>query len=370
MSSFLAFENYLDNANDVSTSSENSTFPATNITGDRRVKVWRSNGYYNVTSSNNEILFNEGGSDVTATITAAEYTSGSSFLSAVESAMEAASPNTRNYTVSYDATTGKIRIAVTSGTFEVKWGSSSAADMLGFDPTDDSGASAYIADALRLHTNEFVLVDLGIASIPYAFIAINQRNESIPLSPNATLTIEGNSTNTFSTTQFSQTLTYDNSAIAYSNLSGFAAVGYRYWRFNVVDRDNGNGYVSISKLFLGDVFNPSRGAMQFGARFSHIDDSITSFAIGGQSFSEIRSQSESFGIRYFGLTNAEKEQLETVFREKGTHTKFFMVIDNTAEAMTTDNEYYIRYVKFASPPTFSIVSPGNWGCDITLREQL
>jgi hypothetical protein len=370
MSCYLAFDNYLDSVNSFNASSENASFPDDNLFTDRRVKVWRSNGYYNVTSSNNEIVFNEGASDVTATIPVLEYTSGTSFLLAVENALQDVSPNNRNYTVSYDATTGKIKVQVSTGTLNIKWDLSSAASLLGFNPTLDSSAISYVADSLKLHTNEFLLMDLGVSSIPYAFIAIGERNASIKISPTATLSLAGNYSNTFNTTQFSQSVTYDSSVLSYVNASGFDSMGYRYWRFNVVDVDNSYGYVELSNVFLGNIFNPSRGRVQFGSTFNHIDNSVTSYSIGGQSFSEIRSQTESFQLKYFALTNSEKQTLETVYRIYGTHTAFYLILDKDAQSITSTQNYYIRYVKFESPPSFGIESPKNWSANVSLREQL
>jgi hypothetical protein len=63
-------------------SSEQSSFPATNVLNKvRRTKVWRTNGYFKVTSSNNVMIFRDasGGADKTATITVGEYVSTTAF---------------------------------------------------------------------------------------------------------------------------------------------------------------------------------------------------------------------------------------------------------------------------------------------------
>jgi len=69
-------------------SSEQASFPASNIYNrQRRSKVWRSNGYWEITSANNVIIFRESiGVDLTATIAVAEYSSTTSFLTAIKTA--------------------------------------------------------------------------------------------------------------------------------------------------------------------------------------------------------------------------------------------------------------------------------------------
>lgn len=75
----------LANLNNMRVSSEKGQFPVANVFNvQRRSKVWRTDGYYKVTSTNNEIIFQEtDGVDLTATIAEGEYTSITSFLTAV-----------------------------------------------------------------------------------------------------------------------------------------------------------------------------------------------------------------------------------------------------------------------------------------------
>ena len=78
-------ENYIDEdilAN-YDVTSEQSAFPIENaFNQQRRSKVWRSNGYFNVTSSNNTIIFREtAATPLTGTIAIAEYGSYTSFES-------------------------------------------------------------------------------------------------------------------------------------------------------------------------------------------------------------------------------------------------------------------------------------------------
>lgn len=98
-------------------------------------------------NANNTIVFQERledgslGEATTATIADGSYTSGSDMAAAIEEAMESASENKINYSVTYDETTKKFTIAEDGDDlYELKiaWNESSAASELGFDAETDS----------------------------------------------------------------------------------------------------------------------------------------------------------------------------------------------------------------------------------------
>lgn len=74
--------------------------------------------YYTINSLNNTFTLTEsgGGGDATVTIPVGTYTI-SSLQTALNTALTAASPNTRTYTSTYSTSTQKLTITVSSGTF-------------------------------------------------------------------------------------------------------------------------------------------------------------------------------------------------------------------------------------------------------------
>ena len=154
MSCFRIFaNNYADSevyANLI-TSSELTAFPSTNLLAKkRRSKVWRSGGYFLVVSGSNTISFKDvsGGSTLVATVTAGEYATAALFMTAVDTALEAA--GVANYTVTQNSSLKFVITSDLSGGathFEILWASSTAmASLLGFDSSaSDTGASTYTA---------------------------------------------------------------------------------------------------------------------------------------------------------------------------------------------------------------------------------
>ena len=354
-------------------SSEQSAFPLTNAYNkNRRAKVWRSNGWYQVTSSNNVIIFREttAGSDLTATITPGEYTR-AEFIVAVKDAFDAAGDST--YTVSF---TSNFKFSIASngsggaGDFELILSDilSTAYDLLGFDNVDLDGALTYIADSIRLHTSEWILADFGIDTDPKAFALIDARNSPLSITPTATVRLQGNHTNVWTSPVYDQVLSYDDRILHAISDTGLAGVALRYWRIYFVDQ-NPLGYVQVGAFFLGDTYQTIRGAPQFPFRNENIDRTDTVFSESSQTFSEIKPKTERFSLTWDALTIQEKEDIQYLFIKFGKGIPFFISMD-TSIAFSTDQQYYIRYVKFADEPDFELRRPGIYRCTTVFEEQL
>lgn len=376
-------ENFLnlDLLANATASSEQSAFPDENIyNAQRRSKVWRSNGYWEVTTSNNTLVFRETAlTDLTATLTAATYSSDTTFFAAIKAAMEAVGGST--YTVERDSTTEKIKMtsdgAGGGGILELMWTDASSAgmaDALGFDTSvDDTGALTYTADELRLHTEEWVKWDFGISTNPDAFVLIGARNKPIKISPSATIKLQANETDVWTSPSYEQTITYDENVMSLfkTNASdeGLNTQALRFWRLSIIDRDNPFGFVEVGGLFLGDYYTTTRGGVQFPLAASWVDRSNTVFSVGGQTFSDLREKTESFTLQWAGLTVAEREQFDTIFDTFGTSNPFFISMDPDAVYSSQANKF-IRYVKFQNAPTWRLDSPKNFSATFLLREEL
>ena len=353
-------------------SSENASFPVTNAyNSQRRSKVWRSEGYFNIVSGENTIVFNEGGSDLTATVSPGEYTSISSFLTALDTAFTTAPGATGSYSITQDAYF-KFQITKSAGTFNIKWtniASQDMAEILGFDTaTDSTGSLSYTADALRINTSEWILWDMGIASNPTAFMMCDQRNRALKLSPNGSFFIEGNESNNFTSPSFSQELTYDDEIIGLINDSGLHTQSLRYWRVRFEDQ-NPYGYIQIGAFFLGTAFEPTRGRLSFPLQSQYEDRSVTVTSEGGQVFSDIYEQSQTYTLKWIGLQKEDKEDINQIFNDYGTSSPFFISLDTDSVYSTSKNRMY-KFVRFQGEPSWEIVTPNNFNCSMVLREDL
>jgi hypothetical protein len=244
------------------------------------------------------------------------------------------------------------------------------AAVLGFNTAEeDTGALTYTADSLTIHTEEWIKWDFGISTLPKAFCLIGERNLPIKITPSATIKLEANETDEWSSPTSSTTLTYNDDVIYTVSSTGLWTEALRYARLYISDIDNAAGYVQIGGLFLGDYFAATRGTVQYPFSGEYVDSSTTTFSEGGQSFSDAREKTEVFNISWFGLTVAEKEEIDTLWLSLGISNPFFVQFDPDAAFSSAGNKL-IRFVKFQGPPSYQLVSPGNYACSMALREEL
>lgn len=356
-------------------SSEDANFPLSNAMAKiRRSKVWRSEGYYEVTSSNNQIVFRDDTStNITASIAVGEYTDSTSFMAAVDTALEAVGAS--NYTVTKNSNYKFVIASNLSGgatAFQLRCthASFTAASLLGFSTaTDLTGASSYTADYLRINSSEWITFDLGVPDSPTDFIMIGNRNTGIKLSPSGTFKLQGNSTNNWSVTpEYETTLTYDDECIIETSDDGLHTSNLRYWRILFNDQ-NPNGYVEIGSIFLGDSYVPTRGAVVFPFSSSLEDLSVTIKSEGGQTFSEMQQKTQNFEIKWNALTKSELEMMLEIWEQYGTSHPFFMIFDGE-NAFSTSESRLTKYVKFDGSPSYELVSPNNYSFSMTFKEEL
>lgn len=357
-------------------SSEQAAFPASNVYNkQRRSKVWRSNGYWEITASNNELVFEETSSvPLTASVAVGNYTSSTSLFAAIKTALEAAGDST--YTVSFDATTGRIKIVSNGsgggGIFSLLTSDagSTLAETLGYDTAvDKTGSLTAMADVLRISTGEWLQWDLGISLNPKAFVLIGARNQSIKISPSATIKLQGNETNNWTTPSYETTLEYNDSTMVVVSDTGLHTEALRYWRLLIDDLDNPNGYVEVGSVYLGDTYAPTQGIAQFPFQTSPVDRTVTVFSEGGQTFSDIREKTQEFSLSWAHLTKDECERFISIFEDVGTGVPFFMILDNDS-VFSSSRNYYTRFVKFSTEPDFQLVRPNSYSGVFRLREEL
>lgn len=357
-------------------SSENVNFPVTNAYNkQRRSKVWRSAGLFTVTSSNNTIILEETtGVNLTATIAAGTYTTINLFCAAIKTALDDAGVST--YTVICDSTTG-FKIKITSngagggGVFNLEMANASttAETLMGFAATDLTGALNYTADYVRINSDgEWLLWDMGVATNPTGFALIGPRNSPLKISPNAVITLQGNHTDAWGTPVFEQVLTYNDQAIYYENEDGIADEPCRYWRLSIEDQ-NVLGYIEVGAFMLADYFNPSRGCVVFPFSSRYLDRSVTIYSEGGQTFSDVYQQSQTYNIQWEALQKEDITYFDSLFQVYGTSRPFFVSMDDDGAYTTTVNER-VKFVKFVEEPSYSLISPNNFSLSITLREEL
>lgn len=379
-------QNLVDQRNSFSYSSQQSAYPATNALDiNKRARTWRSNGYWRIQAGSNTLVIRDvnGGSDLTATVTAGEYTSDTDFFAALKTALEAVSDST--FTISRDATTNAIKItAVLGGAathFEIRGDHASSANfaaLIGFALTHLTGALSYTADTVKIHTEEFIILDFGFPVSPTAILGFSDRNRAMRISSNATVKIQGNATNSTSawdTPQVDVSVTVADQGIGHVNRYGIggtasvAGTACRYWKLKIQDASNSYGHIELGALVLGTHISLTRGNAVFPLSASIQDFTQRQFSEGGQAIAGRRAQGKLFSLVWAGLTKSEYNELAAVFETYGLHSVFAILLDEEG-AFSTDLMRWAKLVRFEEEPSEELVSPGNWGMNWRMREDV
>jgi len=361
----------IDGLTDYDVSSEKTAYPVTNVfNAQRRSKVWRSQGYWNITEDNNKIIFRETtGVNLTARVEPWEYTSTTSFMAAVKQALEIAGGSTYTVTQTYGKFTIASNLGGGGGLFQLyPTNGSFTCTLLGY-LVDKTGAASYEADNIIIHENEWILWDMAVPANPDAFIMTDQRNGTLKISPTATIKLQANETRNFGTPSFSQTLTYDDNIISYMTNAGIATTSYRYWRIYFEDRQNPNYYLQLGAVFLGNYLNPTLARPQFPLNFNYVDRSETIVSEAGQIYSDIKEQYGVYNVSYKGLNKTDIEAFDLFFEEYGTSKPFFVSMD-TGTAYSSNANRRIILCYFDAAPQWELISPNFFEMDLRFREAL
>lgn len=365
-------------------SSEKAAYPATNVVDlDRRTRIWRTDGFFRVVEGENTIVFREtAGVDLEATVAAGEYGTLTLFLAAVKTALDAAGVAT--YTV--DTNGGKVRITSNLGggatVFQLMTTDAAMADMaemMGYGTDANfTGASAYTADVLRIHSEEWLEWDLGQPTNPKAFVLAGDRNAPLKITPSCTVKLQANWTRNWESPALDLTVPYDEFVLALWDLeNGLASntYGYRYWRAKIVDPSNTRQYVEFGVAYLGDVYVTTRGCAVFPLDFGPQDLSTVVYAEAGQAFGQKLPTTSGVNLQWEGLTKQEELELRAFFERVGRHTSFFIILDSDEQddetgAFSVNQRDWVKLVKFQTDPRYRLVSPNNFSGAWALREEL
>jgi len=362
--------------NGMTYSSQLTAAPATNVYDRvRRTKTWRTQGYWEITSSNKGIVLQEvDGVNQTVNIAEGNYTTDSSFLTAVKTALDSAS-GSATYTVTRNATTNKIVITSNGGggaIFKLMCTNASftAASLLGFSTAADrTGALTYTADNVRIHTSEFMRFDFGTSINPKAFALIGTRNDGVQISSTATVKLQGNATDVWTSPSFEQTLTWNERAICLFDTDGLHTSALRYWRLYIEDVDNPNGYVEISNLYLGDVFEPTQGSVQFPLDVRYIDYSKTERGEWGSRFSDVKQVTREFQMNWEFLSKTEAETLGEFVEHYKTAYPWWIALDPN-EVFSTDKELFVCHCRFDELPNLPLDRPNQFSSRWSFVEEV
>lgn len=335
-----------------------------------RYRYWTPEGEFEIDSTNNKIYFNDG-ADRTATLSSGSYTA-AGLATEISTQMDAVA-GTSGWIVSYQVAQNKFTfIPPTSITMQFSNQTNAAWDTIGFVSTSDAPySSQFFADEVRIHTERIIHFDLNVATNITFLALIGPSEETFSLSETATVTIEGNNVDVWTSPAFTHTATIDDlMALAFLDEVSDNTV-YRYWRVRINDRLNPNGAdaIKLSYIYLGDHIELTRNVGN-GFIKQWVDPSKSSQSESGVEYFNTRTRYlrfSSMGINY--LEEAERLDLEQLFYNSGKFTPIFVSLDPTLKCSTNYTDM-TRYVRFEGDPTFNHVRYNYYNIGFSLKEVL
>lgn len=142
------------------------------------------------------------------------------------------------------------------------------------------------------------------------------------LTSSATVTIQANASDVWTSPSVSQALTRLDNAYYYYNFSSVQS--YDYVRLVVADSSNTESYIKISKVFVGNSLVLPGIAPT--AELPTVSNSVTSQSISGQVFSDRRTQIKGANVQFPVISETERQNLKTFFLAVDKTEPFYLFI--------------------------------------------
>lgn len=334
--------------------------PLTNIYDSRRGVYGSPRGNFLVESTNCKLYINDG-SNKTITLTQAEYT-GATLASHIQTQLNASSSN---WTCTYSSSTYKFTIDRSSGTETLRMTQTTDAawDLIGFTGVTDVSAT-YTSDEPRIHSSEWIKIDLGASQEVNLVGLVGPVGEGLGLSSSATVKIQGNNIDSWSSPTVNETLELsDIGAFAYPDAT------HRYWRILITDRTNTGGptaiklgYVSISTAIDLTTVNIGNGFTT-----GYIDNSDVFVSDSGAKYFNVKPRPWYLSGDLQAAFGSQRRELEQFFFDYGITEPFFMSIDPTLGVFDYQHEV-TKLVRFSSMPSLSHIIRDYFNVSIDVEE--
>jgi len=163
-----------------------------------------------------------------------------------------------------------------------------------------------------------IVVDLGESLTATSFFLANHN-----LTSSATITIEANATNVWTSPTYTNTITYSSDII----YEVFSTQTYRYWRIVISDATNPDGLIKFGGCFLGAYLSTPD--------FSHVltenrvDTSVISRSLSGQVYIDSNYQYKEYNLNIPYVTDTQKTNLVS-FMTTNAKKPVYILLDETS----------------------------------------
>ncbi len=171
-------------------------------------------------------------------------------------------------------------------------------------------------------SDEYVKIETEITASRLAILAHN-------LTSGATITLQGNNTDSWTTPAFSHTCTWKEDII----LEKFTQATYSYWRLYIHDPANTDGYIELGGLFLGTYLQLPN--MSIDQEIPDVTTSEASESATGQTYGDEGYIYRNPKINFPSITHTQRGNIRTMWRSVKNVTPVITVIWANREDIET-----------------------------------
>lgn len=174
----------------------------------------------------------------------------------------------------------------------------------------------------------------------------------------ATLSIQASTAATFTPVALSANMTWrDGPIVVY-----FTAGTYRYWRINISDTSNPDGYYEIGRIMLSEYMQVDPSSMvEFPEE--HIRNDRVAFSRSNQLYADEGVGWKQLHYRFEYASNSAKTLVETMWNANGKYTPLLIMNYNTTFTVIEP-----LYCSIVEDITFRHRKYDEWDYDLVLRE--
>jgi len=174
----------------------------------------------------------------------------------------------------------------------------------------------HLTNAFRFDdlTGGYIDIDLGSAKDVSTVGIIGN------VSLTGTITLKGNSTESWAAPAVEESVTIANRNL----LHYFTSANYRYWRIEITDASNPDGYIEINKVFLGEYVQLPGVSTDYSFDDGSLSD--RQFSPTGQPFSVVRPQRLRLDFTFPAMSTSDREAIRTAYQTNGIHTPMWLAV--------------------------------------------
>lgn len=162
--------------------------------------------------------------------------------------------------------------------------------------------------------NEWIKFSFA-AAVSASYLIIHSHN----ISASATIKLQANATDVWTSPSVDLTLTHGEWIV-----ENFTEVSYQYWRVTIDDPTNTDGYLEISKIFLGTYFQTPGPSPD--SKLNIKTSSTYTKTPTGQLYPNSKIKLKSWGFSFPITTEAQRQSAITFFNATENTVPFFLLI--------------------------------------------